>query len=133
MESITLYRVFLMISIFISSRSCDDNGSENAVSQKTHNGCLHLFVDAGLKEGSQGSVHQNSIVKLSRSARKCGMYRFSSIILLKKNLRSLKKLLPVLNRGNQPGNMNGLHLFEAAQRMALANLSKVFRYSEAVN
>ena len=28
----------------------------------------HLLIDAGLKEGCQGSIHQDRVVQLSRSA-----------------------------------------------------------------
>ena len=62
MENCTLYRVFLMISMFISSRSWG-NGWETGLDY-----IPYLLIDAGLKEGSQGGVHQDSTVQLSRSA-----------------------------------------------------------------
>ena len=102
MENCTLYRVFLMISIFISSRSWG-NGWETGL-----NYIPYLLIDAGLKEGSQGSVYQDSTVQLSRSAGKTWYF-----------IR-----LSMFEIPNKPGDVYGLHLLKAAQRMALANLDK---------
>ena len=102
MDNCTLYRVFLMISIFISSRSWG-NGWETGLDY-----IPYLLIDAGLKEGSQGGVHQDSTVQLSRSAGKT--WNFIRLSMFE---------IP-----NQPGDVYGLHLLKAAQRVALANLHK---------
>ena len=76
MENDTLYRVFLMISIFISSRSWKRQLTEHVsaadrfflICWSIFLSSSHLLIDARLKEGCKGGVDQDSIVKLSRSA-----------------------------------------------------------------
>ena len=126
MENCTLYRVFLMISIFISSRSWG-NGWETGL-----NYIPYLLIDAGLEEGSQGGVHQDSTVQLSRSAGetwyfiRLSMYEIPryfirlSVYEIQRNFIRLS----MYEITNQPGDVYGLHLLKAAQRMALANLDK---------
>ena len=118
MENCTLYRVFLMISMFISSRSWA-NGWETGLDY-----IPYLLIDAGLEEGCQGGVHQDSTVQLSRSAGKTWNFiRLSGFIRLSRKTWYFIRL-STFEIPNQPGDVNGLHLLKAAQRMALANLDK---------